>query len=113
MIYKIDFGSKIECLHNEMYDAIVELMNEHKTEVIDFVPLMGKIDHPYITLGIYPATQVGVKKLKCKDNFLTFIPEDVDGYEFDDKWYSVQDDALWASFEMLYEAVWQFFNLKN
>ena len=108
---KIDFWEKIECLHNEMYDAIVDLMNEAKITEIDFSPVYDKIDHGYITITTYPAMEVGVSKIWNEDGYLWIMAEDTDGMEFN-KWISVQDDAVMASFSTLYDAVYDFINLK-
>ena len=100
---RIDFYNKKLTLHNEMYDAIVELMRKHNVNELDLRDY--DVDNAYVcNAAIIPAIEEMVIKIRLK----VFLEVTTNGYdEDDDVWLCLTDDVLLASFDTLYDAVYQ------
>ena len=111
---KIDFYKRKEKLHKQIIEAICKIMDEHMVEKINFMDL--GMDGGYVCVAPEgPSVETRVLELKhpIGSNFLQFVPEDVDGCWFDGKWFSFNDDVLNASFDTVYEAVYDLFYSKR
>ncbi len=107
---RIDFYKKKQRLHEEIIQAICEIMDRQMVEEIDFEKV--GMDGGYVCMAPEgPAVETRVLKIKhtIGTNYLQIVPENCDYYDFDGKWFSLNDDVLNASFDTVYEAVYDLF----
>ena len=108
---RIDFYKKKEKLHVQMIEAICKILDVNMVEVINFEDL--GMCGGYVCLAMFsPAEEYQIKKLKHD------IGTDYLGIEVDDEWgnelhATINDDVLNASFDTVYEAVYDLFYSKK
>ena len=100
---RIDFYKKRRELHKEMYGAIKDLMERHGASEIDFNE--HNCDKGYVINASSDCAAVEelVVKIMIYNGKIEVMTE---GSEDDDVWLDLEDDCLMASFETLYEAVY-------
>ena len=111
---RIDFYKKKLKLHEEIIKAICKVMDANMVEHINFQDI--GMDGGYVCMAPEgPAVETRVLKIKhtIGTNYLQIIPENCDYYDFDGKWFSLNDDVLNASFDTVYEAVYDLFYSKH
>lgn len=108
---RIDFYDKKVQLHEQMIDAICEIMDKKMVSEINFAKI-GMCGGYVCTAIDGPATEQQVLKLRHTIGtcILEYVPE-YDYYFFDDEneneeWLSLNDDVLNASIDTVYDAVY-------
>lgn len=108
---RIDFYKKKKMLHNQMIGAICKILDAQMADEINFKDL--GMSGGYVCLAMdSPAVECQIKKLKHD------IGTDYLGIEIDDECgnelhATINVDVLNASFDTVYEAVYDLFYSKN
>lgn len=98
----IDFYKKREVLHNEIVDAIKDLMQSHNITEIDFRDY--ETDDAYIcNATLAPAVEEVVAKVRLNDGLVEVMTTDSEDY---DRWLDITDDCLLASGSMIYDVLY-------
>lgn len=107
---RVDFYNKKVQLHEQMIDAICEILDKNKITEIDFTEI--DMCGGYVCTAIDgPAIEQRVLKLRHTIGtcILEYVPEYDENHLFNDeteKWLSLNDDVLYASFDTVYDAVY-------
>lgn len=107
-IEKIDFMRKKMNLHEEIYDAIVFLMEKFKKEELDISDEKDG-DLGFVCVSWDSSDGVTIEELQvvkvCVDSRSHLTLETIDGQEFDASISS--DEVLWCTINSVYDAVFQ------